>query len=73
MFTALLLTTLTAHYVLQNLGEVNSLLFVIVCLFVFMSFLYFVLTCSYSLSSLPRIVMLTAGYNGPCNLIERSN
>ena len=40
------------------------------CLFVFLfcSFLYSVLR--YSLSSPPRIAMLTEGYNGLCNLIE---
>ena len=52
---------------------VRMFLCLFVCLFVcllflFWSFLYSVL--SYSLSSPPRIAMLTAGYNGLCNLIE---
>ena len=37
-------------------------------LFFFLSFLYSVIR--YSLSSPPRIAMLTAGYNGLCNLTQ---
>ena len=44
------------------------LFFLFIYLFFFLSFLYSVIR--YSLSSPPRIAMLTAGYNGLCNLTQ---
>ena len=44
------------------------LCFVYLFFLFFFSFLYSVIR--YSLSSPPRIAMLTAGYNGLCNLIQ---
>ena len=55
--------------VLIGLEELLSFACLLVCLLLFFfSFFYFVL--SYSLSSPPRIVILTVGYNGLCNFIE---